>query len=146
MHAGIPGIGLSGLFFVISAFLMLAIEVWHTAKGESSLRRWRFVGGQSGIAAGIVVATVAMLWVLKLLLFGALLEVQGSGSSRGGARMESGQSFLTAIEALSVSVAPILGTFTLLLVVLCVAEMARWFVRCPKVRTEKVPGRKSQRD
>jgi Trk-type K+ transport system membrane component len=75
--AGLPGVGLSGLFFVVSALLMVAVELVRTARGRSSLSRWRFVGRQAAIAAAIVVFTIAALWALELSLPGDPRELGG---------------------------------------------------------------------
>lgn len=134
MHAGIPGIGLGGLFFVISAFLMLAVEAVNTVRGRSSLARWRLVARQSGLAAGIVVATALMLWLLDLLLLGTLvnpLEGQSPAQPGAGANTGPGDFLLQTAALLPVSSAPILATFALLVLVLCLSETLRWFVRRP---------------
>ncbi|WP_119069667.1 hypothetical protein [Rubrobacter indicoceani] len=133
MHAGIPGIGLGGLFFVLSAFLMLATELVRTFQGRSSLRRWRVVGLQSAIASGIVLVTVLMLWLLDaLFLRPAPGNVAGPGGY--GANTTAGDRFLESVSALPIAAAPILGTLALLVFVLCLSEVARIFVRRPKVK------------
>ncbi len=140
MNAGIPGIGLGGLFFVLSAFLMLFIEIVRTLQGRSSLKRWRLVGRQSGLAGGIVAATVAMLWMLEILIVGVLVDVQdGPDASSGAVGVESERHILAALEVLPVSAAPLLGAFTLLVVVLSFAEALRWIVRRPKVLERRSP-------
>jgi hypothetical protein len=138
VHAGIPGIGLGGLFFVISALAMLAVEVVLTLRGKSSLERWRLVLRQSGIAAGIVLATVGMLWLLELLVLGALLDpAGGSAGARIGATAGAGGVAPNALEVLPISAAPILGTLVLLCLVLCFSEALRWVVRRPSSTTRK---------
>ncbi|MGI8648850.1 MAG: hypothetical protein ACR2KW_00495 [Rubrobacter sp.] len=134
MHAGIPGIGLGGLFFVLSAFLMLATEIVRTFQGRSSLRRWRVVGLQSAIASGIVLVTVLMLWLLDILF---LRPAPGGGpAGLGGyeASTTAGNRFLELVSALPIAAAPILGTLALLVFVLCLSEAARLFVRRPKAK------------
>ncbi|MGH3087440.1 MAG: hypothetical protein ACRDSJ_09000 [Rubrobacteraceae bacterium] len=132
MNAGIPGIGLGGLFFVLSAFLMLFIEIVRTLQGRSSLKRWRLVGFQSGIAGGIVAATVVMLWMLEILIVGVLVDVQNGPDASGAVGAGSERRILAALEVLPVSAAPLLGTFTLLALILFFAEALRWIVRRPK--------------
>ena len=134
MHAGIPGIGISGLFFVISALLMLTFEAVNTVRGRSSLARWRLVARQSGLAAGIVVATALMLWLLDLLLLGTFanpLEAQSPAQPGTGANTGPGDFLLRTAVLLPVSSAPILVTFALLVLVLGLSETLRWFVRRP---------------
>jgi hypothetical protein len=128
MTAGIPGIGLGGLFFVISALLMVILELYRTVRGRSSLARWRFVGYQAAIAAGIVLATAAALWLLELALPGDPLDAR-VGTGRGaGAGGESGESLAVALSTIPLSATPILGTLAFLVMVLCLAEALRWVV------------------
>jgi hypothetical protein len=128
MTAGIPGIGLGGLFFVISALLMVILELYRTVRGRSSLARWRFVGYQAAIAAGIVLATAAALWLLELALPGDPLDARVGTGREGGAGGESGESFAVALSTIPLSATPILGTLAFLVMVLCLAEALRWVV------------------
>ncbi len=130
MTAGIPGVGLGGLFFVISALLMVVVELYLTARGRSSVARWRFVGRQAAMALGIVFATVAALWLLDLALPGNPLEVRvdAGGPSAGGG---SGDRLVATVAAIPLSAAPVLGTFFFLILVLVLAESLRWIVRRP---------------
>jgi hypothetical protein len=139
--AGIPGIGLGGLFFVISALLMLVFEVVLTLQGRSSLERWRVVGYQSGLAAGIVLVTVGFLWLLELMVFGDVFvrEPTGSGTTAAGS---GEQALISAAQLLPVSAAPILVTLVLLLAVLCFAEVLGCIARRP-AKTSKMAGKKS---
>ena len=41
MSAGLPGLGLGGLFFVITALLGPFVELWRTARGAGSVAAWR---------------------------------------------------------------------------------------------------------
>jgi cytoskeletal protein RodZ len=66
MTGGIPGIGIGALFYVISALLMVVLELCRTIRGRSSLARWRVVGHQAAIAACIILLTVVALWNLHL--------------------------------------------------------------------------------
>jgi hypothetical protein len=78
MTAGLPGTGLGGVFYLLSAFLMPFVEVVNTLRGRSSLRRWRMVAQQFGILVGIVSAFWATGWALKASLkklSGALVSV-----------------------------------------------------------------------
>lgn len=129
MTAGIPGIGLSGLFFVISALLMVVVELYRTVRGRSSVARWRFVGRQAAMALGIVFATVATLWLLELAIFGNPLKVQVDAgvASTGG----SGDHLVAMIAAIPVSASPVLGTLFALALVLGLTEALRLIVRRP---------------
>jgi hypothetical protein len=128
MTAGIPGIGLGGLFFVISALLMVILELYRTVRGRSSLAHWRFVGHQAAIAAGIVLATAAALWLLELALPGDPLDARVETGRGAGAGGESGESLAVALSTIPLSATPILGTLAFLVMVLCLAEALPWVV------------------
>jgi hypothetical protein len=55
-NAGLPGTGLGGLFYLLLAFWMPLAELPRTLRGQSSRARWRRIGTQFGLAAGIVAA------------------------------------------------------------------------------------------
>ena len=131
MTAGIPGIGLGGLFFVISALLMVVVELYRTVRGRSSVARWRFVGRQAAMALGIIFATVAALWLLELAIPENPLKVQVDAgvTSIGGA----GDHLVATIAAIPLSASPILGTLFFLGLVLGLTETLRWIVRRPPV-------------
>jgi hypothetical protein len=56
MHAGLPGTGLGGLFYILLALWMPVAELYATLRGRSSRARWRLVGTQFAIACGIIAA------------------------------------------------------------------------------------------
>lgn len=70
MFAGLPGVGLGGLFYVLLVCWMPVRELWRLARGRSSLARWAFVGGQVGLVAGIVAALWAEAWTIRWLIEG----------------------------------------------------------------------------
>ncbi len=80
MVAGLPGTGIGGIFFLLSALLMPVVEFVRTLQGRSNLRRWRFVLRHSGIALGILGAMWATGWLLGQLLF-ALLRTRISATA-----------------------------------------------------------------
>ena len=68
MFAGLPGIGVGTLFYVLMAVWMPFREIPRVFAGNSSLAQWRLIARQLFYAAGIV-ATVAfaerlLLWIL----------------------------------------------------------------------------------
>lgn len=65
MAAGLPGVGLSGLFMLLSALLMPVVELVQTARGRSSAARWRLVGRQWGLAAAMVAGYFAVFVLLR---------------------------------------------------------------------------------
>ena len=99
MNAGLPGLGLGGLFFILTALVAPLIELGRTIRGESSPVAWATVGRQFGLA-------VAMIVAIELTLRGALLLVAGAGVDGAG----SGRG-VTALPAapLAVTVALLIG-------------------------------------
>lgn len=69
MIAGMPGIGISGIFYLLCACLMPVIELVHLAHGKSSKKRWQLVTTQFAYFCGIMAST----WLLGLAL-GAMLQ------------------------------------------------------------------------
>jgi hypothetical protein len=67
VSAGLPGAGLAGLFFILSAILAVPIELVRTVRGRSSRQAWLGVGRHVGLAvAMIVVLEVAFAAVSAL--------------------------------------------------------------------------------
>jgi hypothetical protein len=69
MTAGLPGAGIGGLFFVLSAYFMLVVEIQRTLRGRSSLARWRGVLRNVAIATAMVVAVTAVVWLVHRLAY-----------------------------------------------------------------------------
>lgn len=68
MSPGMPGAGIGGIFYLLSAVLMPFRELYRTARGRSSRARWLGVARQTGIALTIIGSIWATGWVLGLLL------------------------------------------------------------------------------
>jgi hypothetical protein len=69
MIPGIPGVGISGLFYVLGAVCMPIRELWRSLAGEpGALPRWALAIRQSAIAIGIVAAMAATFWLLDVAL------------------------------------------------------------------------------
>jgi hypothetical protein len=64
MTAGLPGSGIGGLFYLLTALLMPVHELGRTLMGLSSAKRWRLVIQQAALAAGILLAVWATGWAL----------------------------------------------------------------------------------
>jgi hypothetical protein len=87
MSAGLPGLGLGGIFFVLSALLAPLFELGRTVAGRSSPAAWRQVGRQFAIAAAMVVAVclamraavlpLAPLGLTTALMLCVLLSAKG---------------------------------------------------------------------
>jgi hypothetical protein len=67
MSAGLPGLGLGGLFFVLSALLAPFVELIRTMRGRSSVAAWRAVGRQFALALTMVAAVELTLRLLYAL-------------------------------------------------------------------------------
>ena len=68
MTAGLPGTGIGGLFYLISALFMPFRELVLTARGRSRLERWRSVASQTIIALGIILGIWLMGWALGYVI------------------------------------------------------------------------------
>jgi hypothetical protein len=79
MNAGLPGLGLGGLFFILTALLAPAIELARTIRGRSSAAAWATVGRQFAIAVAMIAAIELTLRVAL-----ALAAIGGVGQSGGG--------------------------------------------------------------
>lgn len=64
MNAGLPGVGIAGLFFVVSALVMPLVELGRAITGRSSLERWRGVAHDWLLAVTMLAAFVAMGWAV----------------------------------------------------------------------------------
>jgi len=106
MTAGLPGFGLGGVFFIISALLAPFGELVMTARGRSSRARWASVGRQLLIALAMISAVGAMLGLAGV--------VSGAGPVQGLA---------------SFSLLPLTGTATILAFVLVTAKLVQLWLR-----------------
>jgi hypothetical protein len=68
MTAGLPGAGIGGLFYFCLVFLMPVWELYLTARGRSSIARWKNVGFQYCLVLTIFVALWAEAWAIKSTL------------------------------------------------------------------------------
>lgn len=68
MSAGLPGLGLGGLFFILSALIAPLFELWRLARGRSSIAAWRAVGRQLGQAAAMIAAIYLSLRLVYLAI------------------------------------------------------------------------------
>jgi len=71
MTAGLPGTGIGGVFYLLSALVMPFAELVKTLRGQSSWSRWILVFRQLAMAGGIV----AGMWLLGAVL-GLLLQAR----------------------------------------------------------------------
>jgi hypothetical protein len=73
MAAGIPGIGIGGLFYMLHALLLPVKGAWRAAHGHPV--DWRVLMRQAAIAAGVLLGIALAAWVLSIW---RPLEVRGS--------------------------------------------------------------------
>jgi hypothetical protein len=66
MSAGLPGLGLGGLFFILSALLAPLPELWRLMHGRSSVAAWRAIGRQLGQATAMIAAIDLSLRIVYL--------------------------------------------------------------------------------
>src|SRR4051794_10095320 len=107
MNVGLPGTGIGGMFFVISALLTLPIELARFCAGRSSTARLKLALRHAAIA-------VAMIGVLTLSFWGlraAVAAVRGQTHAGGTA--------LTHV----LPIAPMLLTVTVLAAILLAAYL-----------------------
>jgi hypothetical protein len=68
MFAGLPGIGVGTLFYVLMALWMPLREIPRVLQGRSSLAAWKLIVQQmfyaSGIVVTVMVAEKVMLWLM----------------------------------------------------------------------------------
>jgi hypothetical protein len=68
MFAGLPGIGVGTLFYVLIALCMPVVELANVVRGTSSLARWRRIRRQWIHAVSIVVSIMVAERVLLFIL------------------------------------------------------------------------------
>ena len=69
MTAGLPGTGISGLYYLLLVLWMPFHELRGFILGRTPFPRWRSVLRQASIGAGILTALVGEAWLLKRLLY-----------------------------------------------------------------------------
>lgn len=65
MIAGLPGTGIGGLFYLMSALFMPIRELYYTVQGKSSKKQWKLVGSQVSLALGVIGGFWATGWALS---------------------------------------------------------------------------------
>jgi hypothetical protein len=122
MSAGLPGLGLGGLFFIFSALLAPFPELWRTLRGRSDLAAWKAIGRQLAQALAMVAAID-----LTLRLTYVLLSATGLGDPPA------------ADEGTALPLNLIGITTGLLVLVLCGAKLAELALRVPGGGLPQVP-------
>jgi len=134
MFAGLPGIGVGTLFYVLMAFWMPLRELPRVIQGTSTLETWKIILRQIFYAVGIVVTVMfaerIMLWVL------------GQGNVHPFSPSSWLHTELGNRASGSVLAAPIMASVILLVGVIMTVEVLRIVMKRP----ERVRVRKQQPD
>ena len=92
MSAGLPGIGLGGLFFILSALAAPLVELARAARGQSSVARWLHLGRQFALAVAMIAAVDVTLQLVYMIVSGVGFAQPSPGGALGVALMPSGMS------------------------------------------------------
>ena len=117
MTAGIPGTGITAIFYVLLVVLMPVHELFRTVRGQSSWKRW----GRVAALNAMVYLAAGLMWVEGWLL--AMLIQQPAATSSG--------TVSSLITRNVISVQPLeVALFTLLTVITMVqfARALRWLL------------------
>jgi hypothetical protein len=118
MNPGLPGTGIGGLFYILSALWMPICEMRRRWKGDAT-RPWPFVARQFTIAIGVVAAMTGVFWALDTAFM--LDQVAGHAAGKEHAMWSLRVSALTV-------------TSGVLATVLGVMHVVRLCLRLPTVR------------
>ena len=110
MTVGLPGVGIGGLFYLISALLMPVRELLRRSRGEPA-GPWGLVAGQWMMAAGIIGALWGTGWILGFIV--PVSPATASGVAPGVTRN------VIRISALALSI----GTLSAVLIGVQVARL-----------------------
>lgn len=127
MFAGLPGIGVGTLFYIVMALCMPVLEIRRLVQGTSSLARWYQIARQWFFAISIILSIMLAERVLLLILEG------GGALSLNPARLLNQQ--LSTRAPQSILAAPVTASFLLLAAVLLVVECMRLFRRATPPNT-----------
>ena len=86
MTAGLPGVGIGGIFYLASAIMMPMRSLYAVLTGRAHEARWRVALIQAGIAAGILGALwltgLALGWIITSMFPHAAAAISGTGAGR----------------------------------------------------------------
>jgi hypothetical protein len=120
MFAGLPGIGVGTLFYVLTALWMPIPELVRLVRGRSSAARWRLIAVQFVFALSIIASIAVAERVLRWML-----GAQSPASVNPARLINRGFSLMSPESILA---APITASFILLGGVLLVVQTLRLFV------------------
>jgi len=113
----LPGTGIGGLFYIVSALWMPVCELWRRRRGDAP-GRWPLVARQFGIAVGIVASMTGVFWALD-----AALMLEQVAAHAGGEHV-----------MWSLRLSALMVTSGVLSTVLSAVQVVRLCLRLPTVR------------
>ena len=116
MYVGFPGLGIGGLFYLLSALVAPAVEICRALRGRSTRATRRLAARHFGFAVVMLVALDAAFRAV------ALLAGPGPGNRPGPAGK-------VADAAVAFPIAPVLVTLALLALLLAGAKVAELVLR-----------------
>ena len=122
MTPGIPGTGIGGLFYILSALFMPLVEVFNLSRNPDKQSPWLQIITQFSIAAGILLALALTAWLI-LPEPTATLANGTEAVTTGLVNQQAGESN-SLIKFLF-----IFGTLGVLLFVLSMVQLLRHLVR-----------------
>jgi hypothetical protein len=137
MFAGLPGIGVGTLFYVLTALWMPFYETAMVVSGRSSLARWRLIATQLVYAFSVVVSIMIADRVLMWVMGGM------APHAFSPARLLNRE--LGARAPHSIMAAPIVASIILLGGVLIIVEVSRMYHQVAKeMRSARPPAFKAE--
>lgn len=131
MFAGLPGIGVGTLYYVLAALWMPVREFGRLLRGDFSLARWRLVVMQLCFACSIVASIAVADRVLGMILSdGSVRSVTPARLINEGFAAHAPQSFWSA---------PITASLLLLGGVLVLTEVMRAIAWLARMRVKRLP-------
>jgi hypothetical protein len=132
MSAGLPGFGLGGIFFILSALLAPVFELPRTLRGRSSRARWGRIAGHMALALAMIVALEVALEILVTAL-GIGVSHAGhdaaTAAGRAGSHAAATEPAGSGVSLAPLPVPPIAITAALLAGILMLAKAAQVAVR-----------------
>jgi hypothetical protein len=80
MNPGLPGAGIGGLFYILSALWMPFCELWRMRRGDAPAQ-WPLVAKQFAIAVGIVAVMSGVFWALDTVIMFDQVAAHAAGKA-----------------------------------------------------------------
>ncbi len=126
MTAGMPGTGIGGVFYLLSAIIMPLNETVLTIRGKSSIARWLVVIRQLVIAGAIVCG----MWLLGMVAGLVFTEFTAAQPIVPGIAREVHSHIVeTAFRVNIFHIAPVIMSIATLAAILTLTNLLRLFVR-----------------